>query len=538
MSEVDTLIIGSGVAATALAKRLLDYNPAASILILEAGQRVKMQDAAIWQDYLVTSKLPYTRYYDRAFPERDRPGENVHAGETKVTLDGARVFTYGGTTIHWGGWSFRLKPEDFELATNTGRGIDWPFTYMDFEKYYGLAEHYLGVSGDSNDLTVDRSTSYPFPAFPYTLEDQPMIAALTSLGFSFSHLPIARRGVSKQSSRHAPCQTTGTCKYCPFGARFSANNYIDDMLQWGYYPNLELRLGAVVQQLVMSNKDTVTGVEYLDTSDGSFKIISAARTIVAAGAIESAKLLKRSKNNFWPNGVGNEHDLVGRHIVTHPYFMFQGIQKSSNSKKLQPEMNFPTLVSRHFDSVSEQAEGKFVLVHPSSSPKMELVKMMQRGIGRSEIDKSIEGPAIFEIHGMVEVFGEPSNLIDNHSIDNHLIPNFLGIPQTVVDYSTEPGFKARMEKIQSVVSNIFRSMDATISSNSNTSWRADHAACTVRMHAIPEKGVVNENLQVHNVNNLFVCSNGVFPNLGAVNPTLTLTGLAIRLGDHLGQVKG
>ena len=39
--------------------------------------------------------------------------------------------------------------------------------------------------------------------------------------------------------------------------------------------------------------------------------------------------------------------------------------------------------------------------------------------------------------------------------------------------------------------------------------------------------------EVHGVDNLFVISNGVFPNLGSVNPTLTLTALAYRLGDYL-----
>ncbi|MGC1953489.1 MAG: GMC family oxidoreductase [Gammaproteobacteria bacterium] len=533
MSSVGTLIIGSGVAAAAVAKRLLDYNPSASILMLEAGQRVKMQEASIWQDYLVTGKLPYTKYYDRAFPERDQPGENVNAGKTSVTLNGARVFTYGGSTIHWGGWSFRMKPEDFTLAKNTGRGIDWPFAYEDFEKYYGIAEHYLGVSGDSTDQTVARSTSYPFPAFPYTLEDQPMIAALKSRGLSYSHLPIARRGVSAQPSRDAPCQTTGTCKYCPFGARYSANNYIDNMLHWGHYPNLQIQLGAVVQQLIMSSKNRVAAVEFLDSSDGNLKRISAHRVIVAAGAIESAKLLKRSRSDFWPAGVGNAYDLIGRHIVTHPYFIFQGTQKSSNLKRLQPEMNFPTLVSRHFDSAAEQAEGKFILVNPPGSPKVDLAKMMRRGNGRAEIERAVDAPATFEIHGMVEVFGDHSNYIDNHPM-----PNFIGIPQTLVDYSEDPGFSARMAKIQSVVSEVFEAMDTTLTGKPSVSWRADHAACTVRMHSTPEVGVVNENLRVHNVDNLFVCSNGVFPNLGAVNPTLTLTGLAFRLGDHLAQDDG
>src|SRR3569623_1389433 len=111
--NVETLIIGSGVAAAAIATKLLAKNPGASILMLEAGSKVKMQDSAIWQDYVVSGKLPYTKYYDAPYPTRDHPGENVTAGKTALPLEGARVFTYGGSTIHWGGWSFRRKPEDF-----------------------------------------------------------------------------------------------------------------------------------------------------------------------------------------------------------------------------------------------------------------------------------------------------------------------------------------------------------------------------------------------------------------------------------------
>lgn len=533
MSGVDTLIIGSGVAAAAIAKRLLAVDPAASILMLEAGQRVKMQDAAIWQDYVVSNKLPYTKYYDRIFPEKDVAGENVNAGKTNVNLDGARVFTYGGSTIHWGGWSFRLKPEDFELRKRTGRAIDWPFTYSQLEMYYGQAEHYLGVSGDSTDPTVPRSTPFPFPAFPYTLEDQPLAAALNALNLSHAHLPIARRGVSDQSSRHAPCQTTGTCKYCPFGARYSANNYLDDMLQWGTYPNLSIRLGAVVQQILMGDRKTVIGVEYTDSADGKVKTVKASRVIVAAGAIESAKLLKRSRGAHWQRGIGNDKDLVGRNIVTHPYFVFQGKQKSGNTAKLQPEMNFPTLVSRHFDSEAEQREGKFVLVSPPGSPKVDLSKLMRQGKTRTEVDQAVAAPGLFEIHGMVEVFSDRNNYVDNHPI-----PNFIGVPQTVVDFTQDAGFALRMQGIQAQVQKIFETMDTQLLGKPSISWRADHAACTVRMSHDPEDGVTDPDLRVHGVDNLYACSNGVFPSLGAVNPTLTLTALALRLGDHLSGAKG
>jgi choline dehydrogenase-like flavoprotein len=49
----------------------------------------------------------------------------------------------------------------------------------------------------------------------------------------------------------------------------------------------------------------------------------------------------------------------------------------------------------------------------------------------------------------------------------------------------------------------------------------------------PEDGVVDENLRVHGTDNLYVCSNAVFPTGSAVNPTLTLTAMSMRLGDHL-----
>jgi choline dehydrogenase-like flavoprotein len=56
------------------------------------------------------------------------------------------------------------------------------------------------------------------------------------------------------------------------------------------------------------------------------------------------------------------------------------------------------------------------------------------------------------------------------------------------------------------------------------------AASTVAKTA---DGVVDENLRVHGTENLYVCSNAVFPTGSAVNPTLALTAMSMRLGDHL-----
>jgi choline dehydrogenase-like flavoprotein len=81
-------------------------------------------------------------------------------------------------------------------------------------------------------------------------------------------------------------------------------------------------------------------------------------------------------------------------------------------------------------------------------------------------------------------------------------------------------------------------MGAKLTGAPTISWRADHAACTCRMSDDPRQGVTDRNLRVHGVDNLYVCSNAVFPNIGSVNPTLTLTALALRLGEHLNEQLG
>ena len=60
-----------------------------------------------------------------------------------------------------------------------------------------------------------------------------------------------------------------------------------------------------------------------------------------------------------------------------------------------------------------------------------------------------------------------------------------------------------------------------------------HHMGTARMHEDPKQGVVDANCKVHGIANLFVAGGAVYPTGGAVNPTLTVVALALRLSDHL-----
>jgi choline dehydrogenase-like flavoprotein len=60
-----------------------------------------------------------------------------------------------------------------------------------------------------------------------------------------------------------------------------------------------------------------------------------------------------------------------------------------------------------------------------------------------------------------------------------------------------------------------------------------HHMGTTRMHDDPKRGVVDRDLRMHSVPNLFVGGSSVFPTGGFANPTHTLLALSIRLADYL-----
>jgi choline dehydrogenase-like flavoprotein len=69
-------------------------------------------------------------------------------------------------------------------------------------------------------------------------------------------------------------------------------------------------------------------------------------------------------------------------------------------------------------------------------------------------------------------------------------------------------------------------------------WEANvsdiyHLMGGTRLAADPSQGVVDSQLRVHGVDNLFVASCSVYPTGGSSNPTLTLMQLTLRLAERL-----
>lgn len=517
--DFDYVIVGSGVAATLIVDRLLDANPLASILVLEAGPRIPSRQRRSWWNLVLDGKTPYSFTYD----EEEGPNqESFTCGATPWGFKESRVRAYGGSTMHWGGWSLRYKEEDFECRSRTGKGCDWPFGYAELEPWYTLAEQALSVGGDDSDHGSSwRSGNYPVAPYPWSRHEADLADAMEAVDLAPGHMPIARFN---------RCMTTGTCKYCPIGARYSAQDHFDRLLADPVHRNLTLITEAPVRR-ILAERNRAHGVEFRDPASQDWRQVAGNKVIVCAGTYESTKLLLASTSPDWPDGLGNRYDQVGRHIVTHFMYLTRA-KRDKNPYRLLQEYDFPTLMTRSWDTPEHQREGKFFIFNDRSRPNIDLAKMMRAGMDFAAIDKAARGPSEAGLHCFIEEFGEADNRL---SLDRKT--GRFGLPGTRVTFSRHSSkeFDNTIAKAKDKMWSCMRAAGFEPFDIKQYSPRGDHSSGTCRMGSSPDASVTDGDLSIHEIPNLFVCSNAVLPNAAAVNPTLTLSALSLRLGTKLAR---
>ncbi|MFA5506533.1 MAG: FAD-dependent oxidoreductase, partial [Vulcanimicrobiota bacterium] len=138
------VVVGAGVAGALVAWRLASAGN--EVIILEAGPPVdRLQAVEKFRSEI--QRLPHSPY-----PESElAPSPRLNDWESHFRQQGPELFTgiyqrlLGGTTWHWLGTALRLLPEDFELQSRFGVGVDWPLGYDELEPWYCEAERELGV---------------------------------------------------------------------------------------------------------------------------------------------------------------------------------------------------------------------------------------------------------------------------------------------------------------------------------------------------------------------------------------------------------
>lgn len=300
-------------------------------------------------------------------------------------------------------------------------------------------------------------------------------------------------------------------------------------MQDEYADKLTLKTESPVTGILMDGKERARGVSFLNLETGASDSMDADVVIVCSGTVESAKLLLSSANQDWTDGIGNDSGHVGRHLIGHPVMGAEGV-RPGNPDKLHAELGFDSLISRHFDSPEYQHKGKMWFSGGVGS-NFSMERQILSNASRADLDARMVSEVRISLGGEMEQFESPENRVSLGSgTTRH------GLPTTEIEVGVhEINIQTRRDHVETFVE-ILKTAGCTEDSIERFAANPDgaHASATCRMSSSDGDGVVNPDLQVHGTENLYVCSNAVFPSIAAANPTLTVSALAVRLAEHLG----
>jgi choline dehydrogenase-like flavoprotein len=462
--------------------------------------------------------------------------EGSNEGLPYYALIASRLRFLGGTTNHWGGVCRPLDPLDFRHREHIPHS-GWPITRATLDAYYERAHKYckLGPYEYGEDYWANNQAPL-IPSKGSDLETRIMLERPVRFG----------REYRKQLSAAQ---------------------------------NLQIFLSAnVIKIESASNGEQIKEIRARSLGGKSLRV-SAKHFILAAGAIENARLLL-SSTDVHSNGIGNQHDLVGRFFMEHPLFPSMEVQLSRRDLDLslytgirQNELGITGYLAVNDDTL--QAERM-----------LNVGAALNIGGAEQPIAKSTKGVAsAVSIWNSVKEGGVPPNFGEH-------VANLISDTDRVVTYTYERAFMRSPLKVNIVLQveqapnpssrvTLGTDIDRLGMRNVNLDWQmgnlerhtvnrfsellgiqlgrlglgrarllpADEAGWwtgmrgswhhmgTTRMHDDPRQGVVNADCKIHGINNLYVAGSSVFTTSGFANPTLTIVALAARLANTISTLK-
>jgi len=513
--EAEACVVGAGAAGGIIALELARRG--IRVVVLESGPR---HDFGRRGEY-VRRYLRHENPWRSPLPELDRytPG-----GPTPYVLDWKRVRGVGGSTLHWEGYTLRLHADDFRLRSLHGIADDWPISYQDLEPYYAGAENALGVAGAADDPWASpRSTPFPLPPFPFSYTDRLFAPACRSLGIAFHHMPQARNSVDYGG--RPQCRACGTCHVCPTGAKASVD--LTHIPQAEATGNALVLTGATVLRLDVDRSGQVSAAVYAQP-DKVERRLTARVFVIAAGAVETARLLLLSTAPAFPDGLANRSGLVGKFFMSHPSLEVTG---RAGEKVYPYRIGFSTAMSRQFAVERGRAtHGAFLLEFMNSAgPTPDQIAVASDRWGealRKQVREEFGRRLGIRIY--CEQLADRSNAVSL----NTRVRDYYGNPAPHLQQNVGSYERQALDEAKEVAGKILAAMGLTDIRPSSLMFAA-HQIGTHRMGADPGTSVVDANLRAHDFPNLYLVGSGCFVTASSSPPTLTIAALAIRAAEHI-----
>jgi len=528
--RADVCVVGAGVAGGLVAHSLATTG--LDVVVLEAGPRFEFDSRIERMERALRPDKDHQSVWDMG-GERD---EFTSSGPWYYGLNGTRVKGVGGTTLHWSGYTPRFHEKDFEMRSRYGLASDWPLEYSDLQSYYADAETELGVAGAADDpFAPPREQELPLPPFPTGPADSLYVEACSDLGITLHSAPQARN--SEAYDGRSPCVGYGTCiPVCPSGAKYSGDVHVRKAEEAG----ARVVDRAPVQSLEHDDAGETVEAAVYNTPDATGLRQEARYFVLAGGAVEIPRLLLSSTSETYPDGLANSSGLVGNYFMEHPMVSIRGTIPKPDGQ--EPTFWWP-LESNQFYDHEDATPGSIKLEFKQESPTEPTDALSGFDSPAGDLadplagdDLSVEDDPEWDtwqlwINALVEQLPRERNRValDESKTDDHGNP--------VPDVSLHVG-EREVETLRHAVdigTRILESAGATdieVTDPENPNSSSHHMG-TTRMGEDPTESVVNPQLRTHDLDNLFVSSSSVFVTGGAMNPTLTIAALSLRLADHI-----
>jgi choline dehydrogenase-like flavoprotein len=526
----DICVVGAGVAGALVADKLAAAG--ASVVVLESGERFDPDNRRAQMEQAIRPDAD-DNVWDVGGP-RDRFSSS---GDVDYALNERRVKAVGGTTLHWLGTTPRLHPRDFEMESRYGIATDWPIRYDDLRPYYAQAERELGIVGTDEGSGPPREQPYPMDPFPATHADGIYAEACEELGISMRPCPQARN--TEAYDGRSQCVGYGTCiPVCPSGAKYSGDIHVRAAENKGARV-----IDRVTVERLEHGPDSVDAAKYV-TPDGTRHRQPADQFVVAAGGVETPRLLLLSESSAFPDGLANSSGLVGRYFMEHP-----GVRTTARiDSETNPEpVRFLTRISEQFYEGADGPPGSILLKFGNpqpdspveaalSGPDTDSLDGLGDALGGTEWGDDLLAGVDTETHtlwigGNVEMLPDRSNRVQLDSSQTDAFGNPVpDVSFGIGSYAEQTAAEAlsiQREILERAGADVTRQTDPA-----DPNFLSHHMG-TTRMGTDPTESVVDAQLRAHDVANPWCVSSSVFPTVGSANPTLTIAALALRASEAL-----
>jgi choline dehydrogenase-like flavoprotein len=539
----DAIVIGSGISGGWAAKELCEKG--LKTIVLERGTMVEHI-----KDYTHATKDPWELPHRNRLTEEEKKiyyvqsrhysiGEDNkqyyvrdidHPYEEKQRYDWVRADVFGGRSLLWGRISVRWNDIDFGANLKDGHGVDWPIRYKDIAPWYDYVEKFIGVNGTKEGLEILPDGQFQ-PGFEMNCAEKEVKKRLES---QYSHIRMITTRTANLSAPldgRSACQHRNLChRGCPFGAYFSTqSSTLPAAAKTG---NLTIRTGAVVNRILYDEKSgKASGVEVIDRETLKTYVYTADIIFLNASTLATAYILLNSTSSRFPNGMGNDFDIVGRHLMDH----HKGLSITADIEGMEDKYTFGRrpggVYIPRFKNIHIQ-EKDFIRGYYYQGNGYR-----ENNSGSDEIGAGLKAamtePGKWKLR--LSYYGETLPYAENRMTLNTDIKDIFGRPGMSIDCSFKENekaiFKDAGDTIQQMLNDIGLK-NVKVSGKMSAPGNANHEMGTARMGHDEKTSVLNKWNQLHAVKNLFITDGSSMASSNCINPSLTYMALTARAVDY------